>query len=169
MGPEMPPDLDREAKKKWAELVGSCDPDVDAELLANYCRQHSTLLAIRSEKAKRTKGRTFETLVAGRDGTMVLNPLLVTENRLIASLNRMLRTLGLVPSPEEKRRRPPLQADAPPGCTGPEPPWGWALEMALCGPIDEVPIPAPGSDDADWASYSKARGRSNEKERGAQR
>lgn len=172
MGREMmPADLDREGKKKFRELIDAVDPGIDAELVANYCRMYSGLMAIRSEKARQLKSGKYESLVPGRDGALQLNPLQTAENRMVATLNRMLRTLGLAPSREEQRRRPPLQTDPPPGCTGPEPPWGWALEMALCGPIDEVPIPAPGphATDADWASYSKARGRSNEKERGAQR
>ena len=125
MGPEMPKDLDRDAKKKWAELVGSCDPDVDAELLGNYCRQHSSLLAIRSEKARQIKARTFEATAPGRDGSMQLNPLLTAENRMVASLNRMLRTLGLAPSKEEQARRRPVADEIDP------------LEAALCGPSPE--------------------------------
>lgn len=148
MGPERPSDLDREAKKKWAELVGSCDPDVDAELLGNYCRQHSSLLAIRSEKARQIKARTFETTVPGRDGSMQLNPLLTAENRMVASLNRMLRTLGLAPSREEQARRQPA----------PNPDEIDPLEAALCGPISDPPIPAPGpnASNGEWIAYDKA-------------
>jgi phage terminase small subunit len=111
-GPEMPSDLDREAKKKWAELVGSCDVDVDGEMLANYCRQYSSLLSIRREKARQQKAGTFKTMVRGRDRAMQLNPLQTAENRLIASLNRMLRTLGLMPAQDQRgRRKPASDAD----------------------------------------------------------
>jgi phage terminase small subunit len=103
--PEMPPDLDYQAQKKWEELVGSCDVDADAEMLANYCRQHSTLLVIRREKKRQQKSGRFKTMVPGRDGTQVLNPLLVTENRLIASLNRTLKTLGLTSTQRKKAGR----------------------------------------------------------------
>jgi hypothetical protein len=133
MGPEMPKDLDAAGRKKWGELIGSCDVDVDGEILGNYCRQHATLLAIRTEKARQMKARTFETMVKGRDGTKMLNPLLVTENRLIASLNRTIRTLGLAPTREEqdRRKRNPVPGLPPPGMAGPEPPCGWAIEIAL--------------------------------------
>lgn len=131
--PEMPSDLDREAKRKWRELIESCDPDVDAEVLGNYCRQHSSLLAIRSEKARQIKARTFQTMVPGRDGTMQLNPLLTAENRLIASLNRMLKTLGITPSCDEPGRPRKTELNPPPpGFSGPEPACGWAIEQALC-------------------------------------
>ena len=40
---------------------------------------------------------------AGQGWQMQLNPLLTAENRMVASLNRMLRTLGLAPSREESR------------------------------------------------------------------
>jgi phage terminase small subunit len=133
-GPEMPGDLDKIARAKWQELVESCDPDVDTETLANYCRQHSSLLTIRGEKAKQMKARTFETMVPGRDGTMQLNPLLTAESRLIASLNRMLSTLGLMPSRDERGTgRKPQSNPPPPGMSEPEPSWGWETERALCG------------------------------------
>jgi phage terminase small subunit len=95
---DMPSDLDYQAKKKWEELVFSVDPNTDAELLGNYCRQHSSLLAIRREKKKQQKSGKFRTMVKGRDGTMALHPLITAENRMVASLNRMLQALGLVPS-----------------------------------------------------------------------
>jgi P27 family predicted phage terminase small subunit len=133
MGPETrPPDLDREAKRTWEELVGSCDPDLDTELLANYCRQYSSWLAIRSEKARQIKARTFETTVPGRDGSMQLNPLLTAESRLIASLNKMLKQLGLTTSPDDRGARKEPNP-TPPGCSGPEPACGWAIELKLCG------------------------------------
>ncbi len=137
MAHDMPADLDSLARKKWRELIDLVDPDVDGELLANYCRQHATLLAIRSEKAKQIKAKTFDTMVRGRDSTMVLNPLLVTENRVVAALNRMLRTLGLAPSrdQQENRKRKPPSNPPPPGFSGPEPRHGWAIELALCGQI----------------------------------
>ena len=135
---EMPPDLDHQAKKKWLELIGSCDPDVDREMLANYCRQHSSLLAIRREIKREQKSGKFKTIVPARDGTMGLNPLLVTQNRSIASLNRMLKSLGLTPSREDQGAKPPSPSTPPPpGLRGPEPSWGWELEQKLCGPDDD--------------------------------
>jgi phage terminase small subunit len=159
MGSEMmPADLDREGKKKFRELIDAVDPGIDAELVANYCRMYGGLIAIRSEKARQLKAGEYKSLVPGRDGALQLNPLQTGENRMVATLNRMLRMLGLAPSREDQRRRLPLQTDPPPGCTGPEPPWGWALEMALCGPIDDPPVPAPGPNatDADWKAYHAA-------------
>jgi phage terminase small subunit len=99
--PEMPSDLDYQAKKKWEELITSVDPDADLEMLGNYCRQHSSLLAIRREKRKQQKSGKFRTMVKGRDGTMALHPLITAENRMVASLYRMLQALGLVSSREE--------------------------------------------------------------------
>jgi hypothetical protein len=139
---EAPSDLDYQAKKKWEELVGSLDVDADGELLGNYCRQHSSLMAIRREKRKQQKSGKFKTMVPARDGTKGLNPLLVTENRLIASLNRMLKGLGLTPSKESSGRVTILPTPPPPGFPrdAKEPKWGWTLEAALCkGKLDPTP------------------------------
>ena len=92
--PGMPADLDYQAKKKWRELVGSVDIDADLEMLANYCRQHSNLLTLRGERMQQQKSGKFKNLVNGRDGTIVLNPLITAENRMVASLNRMLEGAG---------------------------------------------------------------------------
>ena len=124
MGPKMPVDLDPAARKKWRELIDACDPDADPELLANFCRQHAVLLEIREERARQQKAGTFKTMVPGRDGTEVLNPLLVHEGRLVASLNRMLKTLGFGLSQDErgqKKQLPQVDEIDP-------------LEAALCGP-----------------------------------
>lgn len=134
--PGMPSDLDYQAKKKWRELVGCVDVDADLEMLANYCRQHSNLLAIRRERARQQKRGKFETMTRGRDGTKVINPLITAENRMVASLNRMLKGLGLASTREEtgmKRSPPPKPrpAWAVPGSE--EPNHSWACEAALCG------------------------------------
>jgi phage terminase small subunit len=148
MGPKMPSDLDPAARKKWKELVETCDPDVDPELLVNYCRLHANLVVIREERSRQQKAGAFKTMVSGRDGTEVLNPLLVHEGRLIASLNRMLPSLGLAPARDERKRRKPQPDDDEID----------PLELALCGPIPYPPIPAPGPDAsrADWAAYHAA-------------
>lgn len=130
---KIPSDLDPAARKKWRELAETCDPDVDPELLANYCRQHSTMMAIREDRACQQKVGTFKTMVPGRDGTEVLNPLLVYEGRLVAGLNRMLGSLGLAASREGQARRPE-PSPPPPGFSGPEPACGWEIEKKLCGP-----------------------------------
>jgi phage terminase small subunit len=120
---DMPKDLDSAAKKKWQELIGSVDPDADSEILANYCRQHSSLLAIRRERWKLHRSGKFQTMVPARDGTMGLNPMLTAENRLIASLNRMLKGLGLTSSREKAGvKRPPASNSAMD-----------TLEKVLCG------------------------------------
>lgn len=133
-GSKIPPDLDATAKRKWRELADGVDPEVDRELLANFCRQHSTLMAIRTEKAKLIKAGTFSAMVPGRDKALQLNPLLTAESRLVSSLNRQLRGLGLSPSREEqdRRTRKPLPGPPPPGFSGPEPACGWVVEIALC-------------------------------------
>jgi phage terminase small subunit len=130
----MPAGLDKEAKRKFREMVLVCDPDTDPEAIANYARQFSILVSIRRERAKQEAAGIFSTMVAGRDATQVLNPLIVGENRAIAALSRMLKGLGLTNSREEQGARRKAQPNpAPPGMTGPEPPWGWAIEQALCG------------------------------------
>lgn len=132
---DRPKDLDYRAKKKWDELVGCVDVDADLEMLANYCRQHSSLLALRRERWQLHRKGNFQSMVKGRDGTQTLNPMLVAENRLIASLNRMLKGLGLTPTRDDGKKRKPLSEPRPawanPDC--PEPSCGWALESALCG------------------------------------
>jgi phage terminase small subunit len=127
-----PPDLDKEAKRKFREMAEACDPDVGLELLANYARQHSILVSIRRERAKQEASGVFSTMVQGRDSTQTLNPLIVGENRAIAALNRMLKSLGLTPAQEASRGRKLEAEPPPPGMTGPEPACGWAIEMALC-------------------------------------
>jgi phage terminase small subunit len=130
----MPANLDKEARRKFREMVNVCDPDVDQELLANYCRQYSLLVSIRRERAKQEADGIFSTMVHGRDSAQILNPLIVGETRAIAALNRMLKQLGLTPTREENARK--AQPNPPPSWAGPgsvEPPWGWKLEEALCG------------------------------------
>jgi hypothetical protein len=139
MAPKMPSDLDHYARKKWKELLEMVDPDIDGELIANYARVHGSLMAIRSEKARQLKAGTYQSLVPGRDKTLTLNPLQVAENRMVASLNRMLRTLGLAPTREEQDRRQKKPSNpTPPGFSGPEPRHGCAVELALCGRLEEL-------------------------------
>jgi phage terminase small subunit len=130
-----PADLDREGKKKFRELIEIVDPDIDRELVANYCRQFSSLAAIRREKAAQIKAGTFQTMTPGRDKTLQLNPLLTAEGRLIASQNKALRTLGLAQDREgqERQKKKHLPTPAPPGHRGPEPSWGWEIETKICG------------------------------------
>lgn len=132
---EMPSDLDYQGKKKWEELIGSVDVDADAEMLGNYCRQHSNLLAIRREKKKQQKSGKFRTMVKGRDGTMALHPLITAENRMVSSLNRMLQTLGLASREQTKGKRPLSTTPRPAWAThgAEEPRGGWPIEAALCG------------------------------------
>lgn len=140
---QMPPDLDRQAKRKFREMAEACDPDVDQELLANYARTYSILVSLRAERAKQEAAGVFTTMVAGRDSTQVLNPLIVGENRTIAALNRMLKGLGLA-SQEANSGRPRLPPPTPPPPGFPrdavEPKWGWEIEIALCkGRLDPTP------------------------------
>ena len=152
----MPADLDREAKKKWKELILAIDPTADLELLGLYCRTHSSLMSLRAEKAQLQAAGTFRTMVAGREGSEQLNPMLREENRLVTALARMLRSLGLTPTrdQQEQRKKTRQPTPAPPGFTGPEPSHGWAIELALCGPL-------PGPDGRE--SESDRRRQANEK------
>jgi phage terminase small subunit len=130
MAPKPPSDLDPVARKKWKEMIETVDPTIDEELVANYARLHSSLMAIRSEKTRLVKTGKYETLVPGRDGALQLNPLQTAENRMVSSLNRMLRTLGLAPTREEQGRRRPV-----PDADEIDP-----LEAALCWPYGRKKI-----------------------------
>jgi phage terminase small subunit len=135
--PKAPADLDRDAKKRWNELCLSVDPD-DRDLLANLCRQHSSLMALRAERAQMVAAGTFQQLVKGREGSLVLNPLTRREDKLIASTSRTLRQLGLASTRDarlskakERIKVSPRPKWAP--TDEPEPTCGWEIEAALCG------------------------------------
>lgn len=134
MVPKAPSDLDHVARRKWRAMARTCDPDIDLELLANFCRQYSSLMAIQEERGYQQKAGTFKTVVPGRDGTEALNPLLVHEGRLVASLNKTLKLLGLTPARDDKGASRKSQSNPPPpGLQGDEPTWGWSIEEKLCG------------------------------------
>ena len=132
---KIPADLDRAARSKWRELILCVDPQEDLECLGNYCRLHSSLLALRAEKAKQMKAGKFKMMVSGRDKSKQLNPMLREENRMVTSLGKMLQTLGLMPTRDDGKKRKPISEPRPawanPDC--PEPSCGWALETAICG------------------------------------
>jgi hypothetical protein len=134
MSHRAPKDLGSAGKKLWKELVLSVNPE-DLEMLANYCRQHSSLLAVRKEKTRLQKARQFSMMVPGRDGTLVVHPMLREETRLVGSLNRMLRQLGLVRSLDYGAKKKPLGDPrpkwAPPDAE--EPKCGWDIESIMCG------------------------------------
>src|SRR6202040_4060668 len=108
------------------ELVGSVDIDADLEMLANYCRTHSGLLAIRREKTKQIKARKFRMMTPGRDKTLVLNPMIREENRMVGSLNRMLKSLGLASSRDEVKTKRPSVAEE-------HAKWVSKVERIMCG------------------------------------
>jgi phage terminase small subunit len=135
--PKAPADLDREGKKRWKELVLSVDPD-DLDLLGNLCRQHSSLLALRAERAQMVKAGTFQQLVKGRDGSMQLNPMTRREDKLVLSTSRMLRQMGLASTRDARLSKAksrvhsePRPKWAPPDAV--EPCCGWEIESVLCG------------------------------------
>jgi phage terminase small subunit len=135
--PKAPDDLDREGKKRWKELCLSVDSD-DRDILANLCRQHSSLMALRAERAKMVKNGSFQNLVKGRDGSLVLNPLTRREDKLIASTSRTLRQLGLASTRDARlsKTKQRVQADPRPFWAAPdaeEPRCGWAIESIMCG------------------------------------
>jgi phage terminase small subunit len=135
--PKAPADLDREAKKQWRGLVLSVDPD-DRDILANLCRQHSSLLALRAERAQMVKAGTFQQLVKGRDGSMQLNPMIRREDKLTLSTSRTLRQLGLASTRDarlskakERIKESPRPKWAP--LDEPEPACGWEAESIMQG------------------------------------
>lgn len=133
--PKMPKDLDKDARRKWNEITELADlGSLDAELLGNYCRTHSNLVAVRKEKKAQQKAKAFTTMVVAKNGATVLNPLLVAESRLMQMAGRMLAGLGISGNGKraEEIRKPSKAQPQPPGFSGPEPRHGWALEAALC-------------------------------------
>jgi phage terminase small subunit len=132
---KIPADLDRAARSKWRELILCVDPEEDLECLGNYCRLHSSLLALRAEKAKQMKAGKFKMMVSGRDKSKQLNPMLREENRMVAALGKMLQTLGLTPTRDDGKKRKtfsePRPKWAPPD--EPEPACGWAIESVMEG------------------------------------
>jgi phage terminase small subunit len=134
--PKMPRDLDKDARKKWNEITELADlGSLDAELLGNYCRTHSNLVAVRKEKRAQQKAKTFTTMTIAKNGSTVLNPLLVAESRLMQMAGRMLAGLGISGNGkrQEEIRKPSKPQPVPHGFTGPEPKHGWGIEAALCG------------------------------------
>jgi phage terminase small subunit len=132
--PKMPKDLDREARRKWGELTEMADlGELDADLLASFCRNHSNLMEVRKVKKAQQKAKQFQTMTVAKNGSTVLNPLIVAESRLMQAGGRMLVQLGI--SGNGKRQetlRKPKATPPPAGFSGPEPPWGWAIEEKLC-------------------------------------
>ena len=87
-----PADLDEVALQKWNELA----PGITAtqtHLLANLCRNHSNLIAIRRAKAAAVKSGAFEAMVTAKNGALVASPYIRAETRLLALENRMLLAL----------------------------------------------------------------------------
>jgi phage terminase small subunit len=134
--PKMPRDLDKEAKKKWLEITDLADlGSLDGELLGNYCRTHSNLVAVRKEKKAQQKAKQFQTMITAKNGSTVVNPLITAESRLMQAAGRMLVQLGISGNGkrQEEIRKPSKSQPPPPGFTGPEPAWGWEIEKKMCG------------------------------------
>ena len=140
--PKMPKDLDAAARRKWVELTEMVDlGEPDGELLASYCRNHSNLMDVRKAKKAQQKAKQFTTMTVAKNGSTVLNPLIVAESRLMQAGGRMLVQLGISGNGKRQETLRKPKATAPPaGMTGPEPPWGWAIEAKLVG---DVPPLAP--------------------------
>jgi phage terminase small subunit len=141
--PKMPRDLDKDARRKWVEITELADlGSLDAELLGNYCRTHSNLVAVRKEKKAQQKAKQFQTMTVAKNGATVLNPLLVAESRLMQMAGRMLAGLGISGNGKraEEIRKPSKPKHPPPGFSGPEPVYGWEVEVQLCkGKLDPTP------------------------------
>ena len=134
--PKMPRDLDKDGRAKWREITEIVDLDsLDSDLLANLCRTHSNLIAVRKEKKLQQSAKIFKTMVVAKNGATVLHPLIVAESRLMQAGSRMLVQLGLAGNGKRQQeiRKPSKSTPPPPGMTGPEPACGWAIEMKLCG------------------------------------
>jgi hypothetical protein len=87
-----PDDLDELALRKWLEL----SPWITASqshLLANLCRNHANLLAIRKAKAAAVNSGTFEAMITAKNGSLTPSPYIRAETRLLALENRMLLAL----------------------------------------------------------------------------
>jgi len=134
-GLKMPRDLDKDARHKWCEITEIADLEpLDADLLSNYCRTHSNLMAVRREKRTQQKAKTFHTMTTAKNGAIVLHPLIVAESRLMQAGGRMLVQLGLSGNGKRQEQiRKPSKNQPPPGFYGDEPKHGWPIELALCG------------------------------------
>ena len=133
--PKMPRDLDKDGRAKWHEITEIADlEEIDAELLANYCRTHSTLMDVRRTKKAQQKAKVFKTMVVAKNGAVVLNPILTAESRLMQASGRMLVQLGISGNGKRQQEiRKPSKNQPPPGFYGDEPKHGWPIELALCG------------------------------------
>ncbi|MBB5331879.1 P27 family phage terminase small subunit [Tunturiibacter gelidoferens] len=134
---KMPKDLDRDARAKWREITEMADlQPLDAELLANYCRTHSTLIDVRKQKKIQIAAKVFHTMVTAKNGSTVMHPLLIAESRLMQAGGRMLVQLGLSGNGKRQEEiRKPSKSTPPPGFFGDEPSWGWDIEKKLCSDV----------------------------------
>jgi hypothetical protein len=89
-----PDDLDDIATQKWNDLAEGITPN-QRHLLANLCRNHSNLIAVRRSKAAAVKNGTFEAMVTAKNGALVPSPYIRAETRLLALENRMLLALRI--------------------------------------------------------------------------
>ena len=89
-----PDDLDEVALLKWNELVAEIRPS-QCHLLANLCRNHSNMIAIRKAKAAAVKDGTFQAMTVAKNGATVPSVFIRSETRLLALENRMLAALGI--------------------------------------------------------------------------
>ena len=131
--PKMPKGLDKVARKKWEELTEMVDLGAaDADVLTSYCRNHSILTRVRKTVAAREKAKQFETMIIAKNGAEIINPLITAECRLMQAGNRMLVQLGIAGNGKRQEvLRKPKSTPPPAGCSGPEPPWGWAIEEKM--------------------------------------
>jgi hypothetical protein len=130
---KMPRDLDKDGRAKWHEIMQIADLEsLDAELLGNYCRTHSNLIAVRREKKIQQTTKTFRTMVIAKNGATVLHPLIVAESRLMQAGGRMLLQLGLSGNGKRQEQIRKPSKNPPPGLHGIEPTYGWEIEEKLC-------------------------------------
>jgi hypothetical protein len=89
-----PDDLDEAGLLKWSELAARIKVS-QAPLLANLCRNHSNLLAIRRAKAEAVKSGTYQAMTIAKNGSLGPNPFMKAETKLLTLENRMILALGL--------------------------------------------------------------------------
>jgi P27 family predicted phage terminase small subunit len=124
--PEMPADLDKEARQEWKRLVpillaAGVLTDMDSGVLANYCRAHSTRLRAELQMRRESENGEPELALTMRTGRRYRNPLQAEIDRQTEIMNRLAAELGMTPSSRSR-----VYTNFYPGGIDP-------LERKLCG------------------------------------
>jgi P27 family predicted phage terminase small subunit len=123
--PDMPADLDKEARKEWSRLVpillgAGVLTEMDSGVLANYCRAYSTRLRAELQMRRESGNGEPELALTMRTGRRYRNPLQAEIDRQTEIMNKLAAELGMTPSARSR-----VHTVSWPGGIDP-------LELALC-------------------------------------